>query len=249
MIKGILVVAVGFLLLPGSVIVLLASNFGALKGYLIGAVSFFGFLAILSFIWAFGLPGTPPLTGPKGTLPSFKEFTLEDPIAHQRFTKAESFTGQATGDWRPAPGQDGQPVPPEQEALKAELDAAAQAATARLIREHNQNVTDSSQELDVTNLQTTTYYTTQDGTELAAIVISPKDPPPGSGLERPDIEPVTFFAYRDPGNPRLPSLLFLGGSIVLFVLHVLALARVERRRPLGWKPQPAQAVERPAARV
>ena len=52
-------VIIGFLLLPGSVIVLLASNFGALKGYLIGAISFFGFLFMLTVIWTFGVPGTP----------------------------------------------------------------------------------------------------------------------------------------------------------------------------------------------
>ena len=37
--KGLLVVLTGFVFLPGSVYMLLASNFGALKGYLI-AVSY-----------------------------------------------------------------------------------------------------------------------------------------------------------------------------------------------------------------
>ena len=37
--KGILVVLTGFVLLPGSVFMLLSANFGALKGYLIAATS------------------------------------------------------------------------------------------------------------------------------------------------------------------------------------------------------------------
>ena len=72
--KGILVVLTGFILLPGSVIMLLSANFGALKGYLIGAICFFGFLTMLTFIWTFGLPGTVPLTGPVGPQPTFKQF-------------------------------------------------------------------------------------------------------------------------------------------------------------------------------
>jgi hypothetical protein len=70
-VKGALALAIGVLLLPGSVIMLLSANFGALKGYLIGAAAFWGFVFVLTVIWVFGLPGTPALTGPKGTDPSF----------------------------------------------------------------------------------------------------------------------------------------------------------------------------------
>ena len=79
--KGIAVVVTAFVLLPGSVYMLLASNFGALKGYLIAGTAFFGFLMMLSAVWLFGIPGTTPLTGPKGTQPTFKFFTLNDPAA------------------------------------------------------------------------------------------------------------------------------------------------------------------------
>ena len=51
--KGILVVVTAFVLLPGSVFMLLAVNFGALKGYLIAATAFFGFLALLSAVTGF----------------------------------------------------------------------------------------------------------------------------------------------------------------------------------------------------
>ncbi|HKO85077.1 MAG TPA: hypothetical protein VJ140_11070, partial [Actinomycetota bacterium] len=229
--KGLLVVLTGFVLLPGSVYMLLAANFGALKGYLIAATAFFGFLTMLSAVWLFGIPGTTPLTGPKGTQPTFKFFTLNDPQA-STYDSVRDFQGEAGNGWQEAPAGEVQPGSPE-ETLKADLDTARQRAIQDLITETNKNVEDSSDELDVTNLDAKAFYTIQDGTEVAAIVISPKAPPPGSGLKKPDFAPKTTFAYRDPGSPYLPSILFLAGSSVLFVVHTVLLGVAERRRPLG----------------
>ena len=211
--KGIAVVVTAFIFLPGSVWMLLASNFGALKGYLIAATAFFGFLVMLSAVWLFGLPGTTPLTGPKGTQPTFRFFTLEDPAA-ATYDSVRDFQGGAGNAWQPAP--EGQAEEGSAEAtLQADLDTARQTAVSQLIKETNANVEDSSQELDVTNLEAEVFYTIQDGTEVAAIVISPATPPEGSGLQRPNFAPKTTFAYRDPGTPYLPSLLCLVASLRL----------------------------------
>jgi hypothetical protein len=233
-VKGLLVVVTAFVLLPGSVYMLLASNFGALKGYLIAATAFFGFLILLSATWLFGLPGTTPLTGPKGTQPTFRFFTLDDPAA-SRFDSVRSFQGGAGNGWQEAPAAAaaGEQGGGAEERLKADLDVARQTAVSTLVKETNKDNTDSSKDLDPANLDAKAFYTIQDGTEVAAIVISPKTPPAGSGLERPSFSPKTTFAYRDPGAPSLPSVLFLIGSLVLFVVHMLALGLVERRRPLG----------------
>ncbi|HEX2155576.1 MAG TPA: hypothetical protein VHS79_01130 [Actinomycetes bacterium] len=243
--KGIAVVLVAFLFLPGSVYMLLASNFGALKGYLIAATAFFGFLVMLSAVWLFGLPGTTPLTGPKGIQPTFKSFTINDPEA-STYDSVRDFQGGAGNGWEPAPEGEFEEGSPEA-TLKADLDTARQAAVSQLIEETNQNVEDSSEELDVTNLEAEVFYTVQDGTEVAAIVISPATPPEGSGLQRPDFAPKTTFAYRDPGNPYLPSILFLVASLVLFVVHMLLLGLAERRRPLGVTQTPAPEAERQPA--
>jgi hypothetical protein len=240
-VKGLLVVLAGFLLLPGSVYMLLASNFGALKGYLIAGSAFFGFLMMLSAVWLFGIPGTTPLTGPKGTQPTFKFFTLNDPQAG-RYDSVRDFQGGAGNGWQAAPGEEVKPGSP-QETLKADLDTARQRAVSDLIATTNKTVKSSSDELDVTNLDAKTFYTIQDGTEVAAVVISPKTPPAGSGLKRPDFAPKTFFAYRDPGSPRLPSILFLVGATVLFLVHMLLLGVAERRRPLGRAQTPAPEAE------
>jgi hypothetical protein len=248
-VKGILVVVTAFVLLPGSVYMLLATNFGALKGYLIAATAFFGFLILLSATWLFGLPGTTPLTGPKGTQPTFKFFTLDDPAA-SKYDSVRSFQGGAGNGWQEAPAAAaGEQGGGAQERLKADLDVARQTAVSTLVEETNKDNKDSSKDLDAANLDAKAFYTIQDGTEVAAIVISPKDPPAGSGLERPSFAPKTTFAYRDPGAPFLPSILFLIGSLVLFVVHMLALGLVERRRPLGAPVAAAADGERQPART
>jgi hypothetical protein len=244
-VKGLLVVITGFVLLPGSVYMLLATNFGALKGYLIAATAFFGFLMMLSAVWLFGIPGTTPLTGPKGTQPTFKSFTIDDPQA-STYDAVRDFQGQAGNGWQAAPEGEVE-AGSAQEKLKADLDTARQRAVQDLITETNKKVENSSDELDVTNLDAKTFYTIQDGTEVAAIVISPKAPPEDSGLKKPDFAPKTTFAYRDPGNPYLPSILFLVGASVLFLVHMVLLGMAERRRPLGVTQRPApEAQPQPA---
>jgi hypothetical protein len=244
-VKGLLVVLIAFVFLPGSVFMLLASNFGALKGYLIAATAFFGFLMMLSAVWLFGIPGTTPLTGPKGPQPTFVPFTIDDPEA-STYDSVRDFQGGAGNGWEAAP--EGEFEEGSAEAtLKADLDTATQTAVNDLIEETNADVEDSSEELDATNLDAKAYYTIQDGTEVAAIVISPKTPPEGSGLERPDFAPKTTFAYRDPGSPYLPSILMLVGSVVLFVVHLFLLGWAERRRPLGQALAPTTEGERQPA--
>jgi len=244
-VKGFVVVVIAFVFLPGSVFMLLASNFGALKGYLIAATAFFGFLVMLSAVWLFGIPGTTPLTGPKGTQPSFKFFTINDAAAGTS-DRVRDFQGGAGNGWQAAPAGEVQEGSAEA-ALKADLDVARQTAVNDFKEETNKDVKDSSEELDVTNLDAKAFYTLQNGTEVAAIVISPKTPASGSGLQRPDFAPKTIFAYRDPGNPYLPSILFLIGAVVLFVIHMLLLGLVERRRPLGVAQAPTPEGERQPA--
>jgi len=128
--SGVIAVLLGFILLPGSVIMLLSSNFGLRKGYLIGGVSFFGFLFMLSLIWTFGVPGTPALTGPVGPAPTFKQFTKDSPEA-QRFDKVNEFQGGAGNGWEPIPSATDNPE------LNEELTAAQQSSLNAFITEYN----------------------------------------------------------------------------------------------------------------
>jgi hypothetical protein len=239
-VKGALVLAIAVLLLPGSVIMLLSANFGVLKGYLIGGAAFFGFVFVLTLIWTFGLPGTPALTGPKGTDPSFKPFARSGAVA-AKYSAVQRFQGNAGNGWQEEPAEPvgGAKLSPDQEKLRGDLETAKQAAVQTLITDTNKDVKDSSKELDVTNLDQKVFYTNQNGTELIAVVVSGKQPPAGSGLEKPGFAPKTFFAYRDPGAPYVPSLIVMGISLVLFLGHVLGLSAAERARPLGRAPRTA----------
>jgi hypothetical protein len=233
-VKGFLLVLTALILLPGSVWMLLASNFGALKGYLIGGGAFFGFVFVLSLIWIFGLPGTPALTGPKGTDPSFKQFQLNSATA-VKYDAVRQFQGGAGNGWKEEPAEPvgGAKLPVDQETLRADLETAGQAVQQELIANFNKDVKESSKELDVTNIDTKVFYTNQKGTELAAVVITGKEPPQGSGLEKPNFAPKSFFAFRDPGAPYVPSLIVMVVALILFIGHVFGLAAAERRRPLG----------------
>src|SRR6266498_5145370 len=71
--KGVAVIVCALILFVGSIYVLLAAVFGLRMGYLVLAVSFFGWMIVLSALWTFGQPkilgvtGTLPNLGPRGT--------------------------------------------------------------------------------------------------------------------------------------------------------------------------------------
>jgi len=75
LIKGGLSVVVGFVLFVGSVLLLLSAVFGRRMGYLVLATCFFGWMFMLSSLWAFGFwsqgTETPTNLGPRGIEPSW----------------------------------------------------------------------------------------------------------------------------------------------------------------------------------
>jgi hypothetical protein len=62
-IRGALIVVTSFVILPGSVYLLLATNTGAKLGFLLAAAGFFGWMAVMGWIWVvygIGLRGDQP---------------------------------------------------------------------------------------------------------------------------------------------------------------------------------------------
>lgn len=57
-------VPLGILVFFGSVYMLVRSNLGTKRGYLVAATTFFGFIMLFSLFWGFGGWGTPPAAGP-----------------------------------------------------------------------------------------------------------------------------------------------------------------------------------------
>lgn len=62
-IRGALIVVTAFIILPGSVYLLLATNTGAKLGFLLAAAGFFGWMAVMGWVWVvygIGLKGDQP---------------------------------------------------------------------------------------------------------------------------------------------------------------------------------------------
>lgn len=62
-IRGALIVVTAFVILPGSVYLLLATNTGAKLGFLLAAAGFFGWMAVMGWVWVvygIGLKGEQP---------------------------------------------------------------------------------------------------------------------------------------------------------------------------------------------
>jgi hypothetical protein len=62
-IRGALIVVTAFVILPGSVFLILATNVGAKLGFLIAAAGFTGWMAVMGWVWVvygIGIKGDPP---------------------------------------------------------------------------------------------------------------------------------------------------------------------------------------------
>ena len=209
-IEGTLVIVASMVLFPGTVWLLLSAVFGVRMGYLVSATGFFGFMVILSALWAFGAPGTPPFLGPKGELPTWKPLAAGTTLTSNI---------QAVEEYPSGPWQD----PAGKQALSAEVEAAtlafqeflAEEAASELRRGGLQGEI-TPETFEVADLR----FATVDDTKLAAATAFATT----GGPE------VVAVAWKDPGNESLPSYLFLVGSVIGFAAHLPFLDRAERRR-------------------
>src|SRR3989442_145683 len=97
--KGIAVIVCAFILFVGSIYVLVAAVFGLRMGYLVVAVSFFGWMIILSAIWTFGPPGTPKNLGPRGYEPHWQVFAAgAGAVESSKYPQVGQYPA---GPWRP----------------------------------------------------------------------------------------------------------------------------------------------------
>jgi hypothetical protein len=86
-IRGALIVVTAFVILPGSVYLLLATNTGAKLGFLLAAAGFFGWMAVMGWIWVvYGI-------GLRGDQPSWHvhEVVTGDVAEHGTTEEAEGF--------------------------------------------------------------------------------------------------------------------------------------------------------------
>lgn len=210
-IEGTLVIVSSFVIFGGSVWLLLSAVMGVRMGYLVSATGLFGFMVILSALWAFGAPGTPPNLGPRGDLPTWFGLGAGGELSSPTYPVIEEYPAEP---WMSAE---------DQRTFRSEVEPVTLAFQEFLAEEAADELQRAGVEgeiapetFEISDLR----FTTADGTRLAA----------ARAFATTGGPEVVVFGYKDPGDLALPSWLFLAGSIIGFVAHLPFLDRAERRR-------------------
>ncbi|WP_370328273.1 hypothetical protein [Euzebya sp.] len=106
-----LAVPLGIVIFVGTVYMLLRSNLGTRRGYLVMSSCLWGFGFLLSLFWTFGAPGTPPNTGPQNLpgqeldeyQPVWVAFAPDSALATEEGTPYAAVADFPDGDWGPVP--------------------------------------------------------------------------------------------------------------------------------------------------
>ena len=217
--KGVAVTVAAVVLFVGSVYVLLGAVFGLRMGYLVLAVSFFGWMILFSTLWTFGQPkilgvtGTLPYLGPRGTEPHWQVFAAASGTDSARSSRFPEISRYPESPWHPP---DAVSAPSVDTAMTAIQDYLAERATEETARQ--------GRPFEFTPTQFTVedfhFATGGDGTHLVG----------AHGYYSNGGPLITVFAYHAKGNVPAYSVAFLGASIFGFLVHLPFLDRAERKR-------------------
>ena len=248
-------VPLGILIFVGSVYLLLRSNLGTRRGYLVMSTSLWGFGFLISLFWAFGAPGTPPTTGPQNLpgqpgdayQPVWVAFAGDAAVVTEEGSPYNAVATYPEG-WGAVPDD-----------FTDEVDAGVQSITSffsGLAEEGEEPGTYTNllfgSETVVGEPQ---YAEAANGRPMLAVTVAPtcqlgldgadptEMPPFCEGQEVGDLIPEdavlangnparvdqTFFGFFDAGAPYFPSLVMSGVMLALLVVHLLLLARDEGR--------------------
>ena len=213
--KGIAVVIAAFILFVGSVYVLLTAIFGLRMGYLVLAISFFGWMIILSAMWTFGQPkvlgvtGLLPNLGPRGTEAHWQVFAAGTGSVESKYTPTATFPGE--GWLLPNAGS------------KSSVDTAKTSIQKYLAEQAKEAAAKQGQSIEFDPaafvvqdvLFSTSGHTHLVGAHAFFTVGGPE---------------ITVFAYHDSGNVPVYSFVFLGASLLGFLLHLPFLDKAEKKR-------------------
>jgi hypothetical protein len=212
MLKGSIGTVMGIVLFIGTVLLLLSAVFGRLMGYLVLAVSLFGWMIVFSALWTFGFYSqgldTQNNLGPRG-----EEAGWVVAAAGQNLTDVEheEFATYPEEGWRdPAAGQ------------RTSISSAIQSYLAEQANEEAGLGEFDPGAFTTTNFAVEDVATTtaEDGTQLAA----------GRGYYTGGGPLTTVFLEFGAGSVSRYSWMFLIGSTILFAVHLPFLDRAERRR-------------------
>jgi hypothetical protein len=216
MLKGGLAVIMAIVLFVGSVLIVLAAVFGRRMGYLVLAVSFFGWLMILSSVWTFGFFSqgleTPVNLGPRGAEPTW----VVESIGTDPEPVYDAFASYPGDEWR-EPRTNDEDTSSVQSVTSATQDYLAERANEELGRSEHEPGALTTTDFTVQNVE---FYATDDGVSLAAARAFFTD---GGPI-------LTAYLRHDSGSVNRYSWMFLIGSTLLFGAHLPFLDRAERKR-------------------
>jgi hypothetical protein len=220
--KGIAVTICAFILFVGSIYVLLAAVFGLRMGYLVLAVGFFGWMIILSALWAFGAPGTLRNLGPRGVEAHWQVFASGAGAVQSKYDQTQKYPERP---WHPPDATSQTSV----DTLKSVMQKYLAAQAADQLEQGGKKICapDEIPEPGCFVLDPTTFVVQ----DIEFANVNPTTHLAGAHafyqLGGPE---VTVFAYFDKGDVPVYSMGFLVGSILGFALHLPFLDRAERRR-------------------
>lgn len=220
-----LAVPIGILVFFGSIYLLVRSNLGTRRGYLVLATSFFGFMIILSLFWTFGAPGTPQAVGPTylPTQPSDAYQPTWTPFAGDSLV-AERPDYAFVQDY-----PDGFSEVPED--FTATAQGGIDSIAGFFAAEDHRPVSRFSESWEPVEVL---YAEAPNDYPVIAVTFQPPPPaedPDADGGEAPPAEgeTVTLFAFFDAGSPLFPGIVFITIAAVMFALHAVLLNADEAR--------------------
>ena len=244
---AVIAVVLMFGMLCGGIFMLLQSSFGPKLGYLITGTAFWGCWFVLSLLWFTGVPGvplpgnipdiptsTPRFLGPQGTAPSWQ--VIDSPAEEAKFPIDESEFNEIRDEGDVT-----------DQKLTAEITAAETAANEVIAKEYAKDlgVEESALIPDQTFTITKTEVIRENREVSRARVTT--GPVEVTDTDTEDekaliarIEPKTFVLGLDRGSLSKPTYVAMGVTLLLFLLHALALGLYDLRRT----PQPVGVPER-----
>lgn len=218
-----LAVPLGALVFLGLPYLLLRSNLGTRRAYLVLATSFFGFMIIVSLFWTFGAPGTPQAVGPS-YLPGQPRDAYEAkwvPFAKDSLV-AEREEYSVVQNYPDAFGE----VP---EDFSGQAQNGAEAVAGFFADEdsdiEHEPVDGFSEDWKVDQIR---YAEADNGFPVIAVTYLETGDDGEEVVDDP--EEVTLFGFFDGGAILFPGLVVAGLAVLGFAIHALLLAADENRQ-------------------